>query len=237
MEEIHRLAQQTDIDASDIKTFVDDLVAEGYEAPGALAVWKSENSNLLRAKKEEVVMRIFSIGKPIQKQYSDQSPHQVIYVNAWMKKVDDDVSATSMKFFSLADENMALVDNMEIDEAYKMDAVLNAQNPDYASYRGGIEPIMDQALPTLYDLAEKNIETIDFENKAGKTIFCQVSVGKHITESPFGLGLEVSAIGSDSITAWLPEDVEILPKVGSTIILYGYVNPKGTINVKRIITK
>ena len=220
------------MEATEVKTGIDTLIADGYDDVAALAIWKSDNSGKLGGRVlKETFYRVSAIDTDQNGNIVRTSKKGDQYA-AFKAFVVDGEDVELCGFFAFKD-NATQVEALVVGNLYVGNVKLKGEGDD-GIMRASLmaEPVeasaeQDKEVPSVKELLElhqpKSIAKAT-DHIGSNEIFNGI-IGKVIEKETGACGLEVSDEGCNPIMVWLPQKSDMSGfKRGMRVLVHGYVN-------------
>lgn len=227
--EISRIAKETGTDEASVKAELEKMKQQGYTDQAAMAVYKSNPKvrNRLGGKLiENAVMLPFQIDTP-RDVTTKRGPAKVANVSVFIQ----DGGKWDVKTISLWDDQIDK-DLAKYEVGKPVSATIRVKDgSDRLAITTEIKP-SSAPVPALATIAEQiGVVSLNLiSSLEGQSCFVKGIVGRAFT-TPYGEGVEISEMGSNPLTAYLPAGSK--PKIGDEVILVGRVSNKAGVYTLR----
>lgn len=237
---LQKFSELAERDVETIRAEIEGLMEqEGLTEQAAFAVWKANNSMVLRSgKPQDIVFRVLGRSLP-RARTIDTGESKVADLDVIYKDEDGQLG---WGYTSLWGDRADLASEVEVDKCYTGRARFSYQATRVKMNAFEISgEADDDAMPTVEEIAEDwEIGTLeDIEDFAGNTELFEGIVGRVILSNDTGeaIGFEMASDMSLPVTVWggRGRDVPPVPEVqallndlniGDELLVYGYVNAR-----------
>ena len=227
--EIARIAKETGADEDSVKAEIEKMKQQGYTDQAAMAVYKSNPKvrNRLGGKLiENAVMLPFLVDSP-RDVTTKRGPAKVANVSVFVQ----DAGKWDVKTISLWDEQIdAELGKYEVGKPVSA-TIRIKDGSDRVSITTEVKP-SGAPVPALATIAEQiGLVSLNLiSSLEGQSCFVKGIIGRAFT-TPFGEGIEISEVGSNPITAYLPAGSGA--KIGEERVIVGRVSNKAGVYTLR----